>query len=196
VGGAAAQPVEEEAVDGTEGQLALFGPRPQAGVVEHPRHLGRREIRIDGEAGQLAHACGVARFLEPGAHLRRASVLPHDRLVHRLAAAALPQHRGLALVGDADGGDLAGSQLGQGQGLRERVGDRAPDLLGVVLDPARPGIVLLELAVAAAAQAQLVVEDEHGGAGGALIDGDDVAHGPDLAKTRDSFMFPFSLLKG
>jgi hypothetical protein len=42
-----------------------------------------------------------------GAQRLGAAVLPDDGVVDRLAGAAVPQHRGLALVGDADGGDVA-----------------------------------------------------------------------------------------
>src|SRR5262249_44978095 len=47
---------------------------------------------------------------------------------------------------------------------------RFPDLLGVVLDPARLWEVLLELAVAARAQLERLVEHEHRRARGSLID--------------------------
>jgi hypothetical protein len=46
-----------------------------------------------------------------------AGVLPDDRVVDRLAGELVPHHGGLALVGDADGGDLMAVDVGLGQGL-------------------------------------------------------------------------------
>ena len=48
-----------------------------------------------------------------------------------------------------------------------------PDLLGVVLDPARLRVVLGDLGVGAAEHLALGAEDEGGGAGGALVEGED-----------------------
>ena len=50
---------------------------------------------------------------------------------------------------------------------------RLPDLLGVVLDPARRGVVLRDLGVGAAEHLALGAEDDRGGAGGALVERDD-----------------------
>ena len=50
-----------------------------------------------------------------GDELVGAGVLPDDGVVHRLAGAAVPQHGGLALVGDADRG-----QVGRGRGRPAR----------------------------------------------------------------------------
>ncbi len=48
----------------------------------------------------------VAFGLQSGADVGGAAVLPDDGAVHGLAGRAVPHHRGLALVGDADGGDV------------------------------------------------------------------------------------------
>jgi hypothetical protein len=65
--------------------------------------------------------------------------------VHGPARATLPGDDRLALVGDADGArDLAPERLPR-RGER-----RLPDFLGIVLDPPRLGVVLADLAVAAA----------------------------------------------
>jgi hypothetical protein len=59
--------------------------------------------------------------------------------VDRLAGAAIPHDRGLALVGDADAGQRRGVELGASQRLAADLDRRRPDLLGIVLDPARLG---------------------------------------------------------
>ena len=68
-----------------------------------------------------------------------------------LAGASVPRHDRLALVGDADRGDVVGADraVDLGDDLAQRRQHRLPDLDGVVLDPARLGEVLGELAVAA-----------------------------------------------
>jgi hypothetical protein len=49
----------------------------------------------------------------------------------------VPQHRGLALVGDADRLDVARGDLGLPQAVLRDLQLAAPDRLGVVLDVAR-----------------------------------------------------------
>src|SRR5207302_10122441 len=51
---------------------------------------------------------------------------------------------------------------------------RVPDLFSAVLDPAGAGEMLRQLGVAAGLDAAPAIEREHGGAGGALIDGQDM----------------------
>src|SRR5207244_12220674 len=60
--------------------------------------------------------------------------------------------------------------------LAEHTQRDAPDLLGIVLDPARLRVMLGELRVGAADDAPLPVEHEHGRARGPLIDRDDDGH--------------------
>src|SRR5581483_2113017 len=109
--------------------------------------------------------------------------LPDDRAMNRLAGGALPDNGGFALIGDADRRDLRGLDLNAGavavQRLAERAQHRLPDLLGLVLDPARLGEVLRELSVATTPELQLLVEHQHRGPGGPLIDRDDeFGHAP------------------
>ena len=70
----------------------------------------------------------------------------------------------------------AGRTPAAGQGFLDDVGRDLPDLLGVVLDPSRPGEVLGEFAVAPTRDLGLFVQDQDSGAGRALVDGDDRPH--------------------
>ena len=100
----------------------------------------------------------------------RAAVLPDDRIVQRLPRGGVPDAHGLALVGDSDRGQIAGSHPGIVERLAcDPLRDR-PDLARVVLNPARLGKVLGELAVGATDRLGLFVEHEAGRAGGALVD--------------------------
>jgi len=50
--------------------------------------------------------------------LGRAAILPDDGAVQRPAGAAVPEQRGLALVGQADGGEIPRREVGLGDGPR------------------------------------------------------------------------------
>ena len=66
-------------------------------------------------------------------------VLPDDRVVVRPAGLAVPDHRRLALVGDAEGGEVRGAEAGARTARAAPPSRCAPDLERVVLDPARRG---------------------------------------------------------
>jgi hypothetical protein len=113
----------------------------------------------------------VAGLAQPVADVAGAPVLPHDRAARSSERGPVPEHGGLALVGESDGRHgLPGQRLAAG-GQR-----RLPDLLGLVLDPARPREVLRELLVAAGRDAAALVDDQRGHAGGPGVDRED-GHG-------------------
>src|SRR5205085_6357094 len=131
-----------------EGQLAVLGPLPRAlDVVEYPRDLRPREVGRERQADvrpQTVDAL-VAREL---AHQRAgAGVLPDDRVVDRLAGLAVPHDRRLALVGDADRGDVAGLAVGRRHRTADDLARAPPHLLRVVLDPTGARCDLLVLAL-------------------------------------------------
>ena len=89
---------------------------------------------------------------------------------------------GLALVGDADRGEVLVREVGSGQREADHLTDVLPDLLRVVLDPAGAREDLLVLDLAGLDDLAGVVEDDRSGAGGSLVDGKDVlgvGHGED-----------------
>ena len=92
------------------------------------------------------------------------------------AAGALPDDRRLALIGDAERGDAPRARRGSAamtsRTRRERV---APDVLGVVLDPAGSGVVLWQLAPCAGRRTGAAVEGDGPRRCGALVDGEYVA---------------------
>ena len=151
---AAGQPPEQEGVDGAERQLAALGARARAGhVVEHPRHLGAGEIRIEQQAGLRGDRGLMA--VAPSARAQMSAVRRSCQTMAwwtGLPVRAIPHDGGLALVGDADGGDVARALT---PALRQRLAQRAdgacPDVLGVVLDPAGGGKMLREFLLRRAA---------------------------------------------
>ena len=152
-------------------RCAGIGERARAGdIVEQPGDLGGGEIGIEQQTGLGRDRRLVPRPFQRPAHIGRAPVLPDDGAVDGLASAPVPDDAGLALVGDADGGDVAGRELGGGKSLSRRLHRRAPDVLRVVLDPARGRVVLGELALPRSERAQVRSEYDGAARRGALID--------------------------
>ena len=87
---------------------------------------------------------------------------------------AVEGHDGLALVGDADGGDRVARRSARRPPTSARVArDGVPDLGGVVLDPAGAGEVLGQLPVGDVDDPGLLVDGQGAHPGRARIDGDD-----------------------
>ena len=63
-------------------------------------------------------------------------VLPDNCVVHLFARLPIPDDGGFALVGDADGRNVTGPDVGAAYGLSRHADLRERDLARVVLDPA------------------------------------------------------------
>jgi hypothetical protein len=107
---------------------------------------------------------------------RGASVLPHDGVGQGAARGALPEQRGLALVGDADGRHVRAAQPGGGERPGGDVALAGPDLLGVVLDPARSWEDLAEFLLCHRQDSAVGTEGHGARARGALVEGEDGLH--------------------
>jgi hypothetical protein len=92
----------------------------------------------------------------------------------RFSGRAFPQHRRLALVGNADRGNRP---VCGGSRFAARGDDAAPDLLRVVLDPARLRMMLGEFDLRPAARPSRRIEQDRPGAGGALVDRQNTGRG-------------------
>jgi len=129
---------DQPAVDSAEAQFAGIGPVACARhMVKNPFDLGGTEICVNNQAGLLADHVGIARFAKRVTVFRSASVLPDYGVVNRLAGVGIPHNRGLALVGNADGGDILAvdSDLGDSFGYDRCLG--SPDLVRVMFHPSR-----------------------------------------------------------
>ena len=113
-------------------------------VVENPGDLGRGEVGVEDEAGSVGDVVGDAGLLELCAFGGGSAVLPDDGGVDGLAGGAVPHDYSFALVGDADGGEIAGARARLGEDFDGATELRGEDLVSVVLDPAGLGIELLE----------------------------------------------------
>src|SRR5262245_4439163 len=87
-----------------------------------------------------------------------------------LAAALIPQETRLALVGDADGGNIPRLELGGRERLARRLHAGAPNVLGVVLDPAGRRIMLGELPLPRPECIEARAEHDSAARRGALVD--------------------------
>ena len=92
------------------------------------------------------------------AEIGSAAVLPHDGIVDRLASRAIPHNGGLALICDAEAGDVIGGKRRLGDRLAHRLDRRRPDLFRVMLDPAGRGIDLAQLLLRAGERTQIRIE--------------------------------------
>ena len=96
--------------------------------------------------------------------------------MNRLARCALPYDDGFALVGDADGGDIARARTGFAENLDGTAHLAGQDFHGVVFDPPGLRIELFELVLGDGDDCACLVEEDCAGTGGALIECEDIRH--------------------
>ena len=169
VDGSAGEAPDEEGVDGAEREIARHGACARTiDVVEDPCDLAGGETGIEQQPGLLARRRLVPGVAQHSALRHGAAILPHDGAVDGSPARSVPYHRGLALVGDADGGDGAVCRSECLAGDRE---GRRSDLLRIVLHPAAGRVVLRKLAPGNGANRTVEVEHDRTRAGRALVDG-------------------------
>nr|WP_237705443.1 hypothetical protein [Chthoniobacter flavus] len=167
----------EPGIDRAESQLAAVRPLARTwDVVEEPAHFATGKIGIDDEPRVLLDQLGVPGRLEAIAELRRAAILPDDRVVDRLARLAIPNHGRLALIRNSYPRDVRRRQPRLRQRRLRRLELRLPDLIRIVLDPAGLWENLLELLLRNRPYRAVVVEDDGAGTRGALVEGEDGVH--------------------
>ncbi len=160
----ARQFVDQPAFDRAEGEGS--GPRRRPHrifVVEHPAHLRAREIGVEQQSGALLDLRLVPVVLHVGAEFRRTPVLPDDGASERFARIPIPGNDRFALVGDADGGDVARSLADDLARARQGL---FPYLARVVLDPAGFGIMLRQVRLRDRFHPPVGGEDHRPGRGG------------------------------
>ena len=146
--GAAGQIPNDPGIDRAEKRLALRRPFARAGdFVEKPGELERGKIGRERQSRLCADQIAQPLRRDPVDGGLRARIHPDDRVMKRRAGRRIPQDRRLALIGDADGREVAGRDLGLGQRRRDHGLRIAPNLGGVMFDPAGAGIDLPVLAL-------------------------------------------------
>ena len=173
---------DEPAVHRAAQQLSIFRFGPGTGhMVQNPRDFGSGKIGVDQQAGLLPDIIADAGLFQPFTLLGGAAALPNDGVHHRLSGGFFPDDGGFPLVGDADGGHLSGGKPGLFPGACQRHQLGAQNVHGVVLHPAGLGIVLGQRILTLADDGTLLVENNGAGAGGALVESDNIiTHSLDL----------------
>ena len=167
----------KEAVDGAEAQLAVGGALAGAGNgIQHPLQLGAGEVSVGHQTGLVAQQVSQTVVLQALDQRRGAAALPDDGVAQWPARGALPQQRGFALVGDADGGDVGDVDVGLFHGQLQRVDLAVQNVLRAMLDPAGLGVDLRELDAMGSDEIGVLIEHDGAGAGGTLIQRNDILH--------------------
>src|SRR6266545_67388 len=121
-------------VDVAEYDLAPLGALAHpVDVVEDPLDLRSREVGGQRQPDLRAEPILAAVLCQLIADLVGPCVLPHDRVVDRLARGLLPNHRGLALVRDAHRREVARLDLGLLQAAGDHILGSLPDLHRIVI---------------------------------------------------------------
>jgi len=168
---AAGEPPQQERVDGAKGELARARSLARAfDMVEEPGDLRGREIGIEQQSRALRDHRLVAGLLQRRAGIGRAAILPHNRIVDRPATRAIPHHRGFALIGDPDRGDITRGNASVGQRGAHGCDHARPDLLRIVLDMTRRRIDLAKLLLCDGNRLKRAIEHDSASRGRALID--------------------------
>ena len=176
--GAIGQAPDQEAVHRAEGKSTSFGALSGARhMVEHPADLGGGKIGIEPQPGTFRHHLGVPRGFQSLTDIGGAAILPDDGVANGPTGGALPDQGGLALIGDAEAGDIRGLQPRLGQCPARSAERRRPEGFGIVLDPTGMREDLWKFLLRARDGLERRIEDNGAGGGGALVDDQNVRHG-------------------
>ena len=161
---------DEVGFDGAEQELpflrALAG---EGNVVEQPFCLGRRKIGVRAQPRpRIDHLPVRARklFAESG----RAAALPYDRVVDGLTRKFVPEEHRLALVGDAERGDLFRGNAARAHCRAESAELRGEQVARVVLHPAGAGIDLRKFLLRGGDRPAVFVKEQRAGTGRPLVE--------------------------
>lgn len=140
-------------------------------MAQQPLDLGGGEIRVKDETGFFPDGWLLAlQFL---AERCRSPVLPDDRGTQRFSGGTIPKHGRFPLVRDPYPRDPVGVDVTRAERLFNRLDGGGPYLLRLVFDPSRFRIVLRKFVVFFREQVEGPVQDDNGGPGCPLIDGED-----------------------
>ena len=172
---AAGEIVDEPGVDGAKHEVARRRALTRAvDVVEDPLYLGSREIRIKREPRVGAHQLFCALLSQLVDQGCGATALPHYGVVDGLATHAVPHHRGLALVGDADGRNAVGMDAALKLDLHHHADLAGKHLHGILFHPAGAREAGFDAAARLGDDAAVLVDDGREYRGGAAVERHDV----------------------
>src|SRR5690606_11060558 len=138
-------------------------------VIEQPFQLRPRKVWIEHQASHFSNPLEMSPVPKLTAELRGSTILPYDRALHRAPRPTLPEQCGLALIGDADRGDIAPAQARVSERARDGSERALPQLFRLVLDPTRLRKVLCELLRMPSQGGPVEAQHQRRGAGRPLI---------------------------
>ena len=155
------------------------------------------KVGVDDQAGLGPDRVAGAVRLQALAEVRGAAILPDDRVVDRLAGLAVPDDGRLALVGDADARPCRPGARARGRALRPPRRSATPRSRcgSCSTQPARRKD-LGELLLRDGADRAALVEHDRAGAGGALIEREDVRHGRCSVRLAGQSLYNAPMPKG
>jgi hypothetical protein len=129
-------------------------------VVKHPLEFGRREIRIEDEAGEVPHLVVQSAPSEFVALFGRSTILPNNRPVNRPTGAPIPDNSRFALVGNTNCCKIAWTNASLPKSCPHHPMADPPYFFGVLLDPPRTWVVLCEFGIGASKDLATSVNNE------------------------------------
>ena len=176
MGAAAGQIPDEPRIHVAEQQLAALGALARTrNVIEDPLDLRAGEIGVNEQAGLFLHIRAETVGRELIADGRRAAALPDDCVIDGLAGVLVPDDRRLALVRDADAGDVRRRQAALFKRLAHGKHLTLKDDHRVMFHPARFWVDLREGILRQRHNVALTVENNRAGTGCTLVKCNDVA---------------------
>ncbi len=148
--------------------------RPLSGalhMVQDPFKLRPRKIGVNHQSGLLPEHVNQSLFLQLVTIPGGPAALPDNGWTHRLPGPLIPHHCSLSLIGNADGCDILcpGSRLGHGLHCHPKLG--RPDLIRIMLHPARLRKILGKLLLRQTADLPFPVKKDTPVAGRPCIQG-------------------------
>ena len=162
---------DEVGVDVAKDDVALLSKRANAGnIFQDPLDLQAGEIGRERKAGLAAILVLAAEPRIFGDEVGCACVLPDDGVIHGFAGLLVPDHCSFALIRNADSCQIFCGEILSLESFADHFLRAGPDLVRVMLHPARLGINLLVFLLGRRYDPSGTVKDDEATAGCALID--------------------------
>ena len=122
----------------SEQQLALLCKLSRTlNIIENPLDLRRGKIRVNDQSRLLTVCLLETLRLQCIRNVRSSAALPHDRIIDRFSSLLVPDNRRLTLIGDTDRRNIRRRRADHVHRLNRHAKHCRPDLIGIVLHPAR-----------------------------------------------------------
>ena len=170
---------DEPGIDRAEQELSPLGLFPRAGdMIQNPFDLRAGKIRVQHQTRRLFDIVPEPAPLQLVADGGRAPALPDDGVVDGLSRRFVPDDGRLALVRNADGGNVPRVDVRLRDDLHHDPVDAGVDLHRVVLHPAGLGVILGKFLLRDRDDVLHLVKQNRAAAGRALIEGEKITrHG-------------------